>query len=199
MRPMILPLGTNHANRADRMHAGHAVSGAGKVTYPMAVRSASVRAYELGLHRFKVPIVGLRCKKSAFAELSCLTVLQRRGLRGSTLLRDDSPLMSDNGGLPRELPRPRTSGAHFPLLPCGGLSPCVPLSAARNKEYSSPLSACLILQYILVCFAVFILQYPQADVNRFGRCPSACTAQARRMGRLVRWYSARHSSRMDSL
>lgn len=135
---------------------------------------------------FKATIVGLRCKKSAFAELSCLTVLQRRGLRGSTLLRDDSPLMSDNGGLPRELPRPRTSGAHFPLLPCGGLSPCVPLSAARNKEYSSPLSACLILQYILVCIAVFILQYPQADVNRFGCCPSAHNAQARRIGRLVR-------------
>lgn len=51
------------------MHAGHKVSGEGKVTYPMAARSASVRAYELGLHRFKVPIVGLRCKKSAFAEL----------------------------------------------------------------------------------------------------------------------------------
>ena len=186
MRPMILSLGTNHANRADRMHAGHAVSGAGKVAYPMAVRSASVRAYECGLPWFQRPVRGFGLKKPRLSTTPLLTFLKRRGLRGSTLLRDDSPLMSDNGGLPRELPRPRTSGAHFPLLPCGGLSPCVPLSAARNKEYSSPLSACLILQYILVCFTVVILQYPQADVNRFGSCPSAHTAQARRMGRLVR-------------
>lgn len=86
-----------------------------------------------------------------------------------------SLVASDNGGLPRALPRPQTSRMHLPSVCCKGLSAQRPSLCGSFRTYSSPLSAKI---WIWIAISLF---YTARDcaVKRFHAATADCRSHIR--------------------